>query len=142
MISLTDTACDHIFDYLKQRGKGIGIRIGVKTTGCSGFAYVVEPVDKAEEYDQVFKNKGIDVYVDNLDTTRIWKSTGLRSSHFRRQPMADQRQIDRRPVCDQWVSGTTLVNYSESCSAFTKHECFIKFIFMLRVNESAEIQLS
>ena len=71
MITLTDKACDHIFNYLKERGRGIGIRVGIKTTGCSGFAYVVEPVDTEQEYDQVFKNKGIDVYVDSKSLTYI-----------------------------------------------------------------------
>ena len=71
MISLTDKACNHIFDYLKQRGKGIGIRIGVKTTGCSGFDYIVEPVDQAAEHDQIFKNQGIDVYVDSKSLVYI-----------------------------------------------------------------------
>jgi iron-sulfur cluster assembly protein len=65
MITITQSASDHIFDYLKQRGKGVGIRVGVKTTGCSGFAYVVEPVDEKQEWDNVFKDKGIDIYVDS-----------------------------------------------------------------------------
>lgn len=71
MISLTEKASNHIFDYIKQRGKGIGIRVGVKTTGCSGFAYIVEPVDQAEEHDQIFKNQGIDVYVDSKSLVYI-----------------------------------------------------------------------
>ena len=64
MITLTQSASDHIFDYIKSRGRGIGIRVGVKTTGCSGLAYVVEPVDEIGDYDEIFKDKGIDVYVD------------------------------------------------------------------------------
>lgn len=64
MITLTQSASDHIFDYIKSRGRGIGIRVGVKTTGCSGLAYVVEPADEIGDYDEVFKDKGIDVYVD------------------------------------------------------------------------------
>lgn len=64
MITLTQSASDHIFDYIKSRGMGIGIRVGVKTTGCSGLAYVVEPVDEIGDYDEIFKDKGIDVYVD------------------------------------------------------------------------------
>jgi iron-sulfur cluster assembly protein len=48
MITFTDTATQHIKKSLAKRGKGVGIRIGVKTTGCSGMAYVLEYVDKYE----------------------------------------------------------------------------------------------
>jgi iron-sulfur cluster assembly protein len=48
MITLTETAVKHILKSLQKRGKGVGIRIGVKTTGCSGLAYVLEYVDKLE----------------------------------------------------------------------------------------------
>lgn len=65
MITLTQSASDYIFDYLKSRGKGIGIRVAVKPTGCSGYAYVVEPVDEKREFDNVFRDKGIHIYVDS-----------------------------------------------------------------------------
>jgi len=71
MITLTQSASDHIINYIKQRGKGIGIRVGVKTTGCSGWAYVVEPVDVADEFDNRFTDKGIDIYVDSKSLTYI-----------------------------------------------------------------------
>jgi len=48
MITVTDTACKKIKQNLERRGKGVGIRIGVKTTGCSGLAYTMEYVDKYE----------------------------------------------------------------------------------------------
>ena len=48
MITVTDTACNRIKQTLSKRGKGVGIRIGVKTTGCSGLAYVLEYVDSIE----------------------------------------------------------------------------------------------
>jgi iron-sulfur cluster assembly protein len=48
MITVTDTASKRIKQTLERRGKGVGIRIGVKTTGCSGLAYVLEYVDKYE----------------------------------------------------------------------------------------------
>jgi len=46
MITVTETACKRIKQNLAKRGKGVGIRIGVKTTGCSGLAYVLEYVDE------------------------------------------------------------------------------------------------
>jgi iron-sulfur cluster assembly protein len=63
-IMLTEKAAYHINSYLENRGKGIGIRVAVKTTGCSGLMYVIEPVDKLIEEDLRFKNHGIDIFVD------------------------------------------------------------------------------
>ena len=59
MISVTEKAADHIKSQLQQRGKGIGIRLGVKTTGCSGLAYVIEFADNENDDDNVFEDKGI-----------------------------------------------------------------------------------
>ena len=63
-ISLTPAAARHIERYLTRRGKGIGLRLGVKTTGCSGLAYKLEYVDDATDSDAVFESQGIKVYVD------------------------------------------------------------------------------
>lgn len=63
-ISMTQVAADHVHSYLDNRGKGIGIRLAVKTTGCSGLMYVIEPVDDKQSEDIVFASKGVDVYVD------------------------------------------------------------------------------
>ena len=63
-ISLTDTAAIHIQDYLTDRGRGVGIRLAVKTTGCSGLMYVIEPVDQPESQDVSFETKGVNVYID------------------------------------------------------------------------------
>jgi len=63
-ISLTETAARHVADQLDSRGHGIGIRVGVKTTGCSGMAYVLEFVDKLEVGDSVFEDHGVKVVVD------------------------------------------------------------------------------
>ena len=63
-ISLTEKAAEHIGSYLSSRGKGVGIRLSVKTTGCSGLMYVLEPVDDPAPEDQLFNSQGIDVFVD------------------------------------------------------------------------------
>jgi iron-sulfur cluster assembly protein len=63
-ISMTSLAADHVRSQLDQRGKGMGIRVGVKTTGCSGMAYVLEFVDQLEEEDSVFENHGVKLIVD------------------------------------------------------------------------------
>ncbi len=63
-ISITETAARHVSEQLETRGKGMGIRVGVKTTGCSGMAYVLEFVDKLEVGDQVFEDQGVKIIVD------------------------------------------------------------------------------
>ncbi len=63
-ISLTEKAANHIQNYLNKRGKGIGLRLGVRTTGCSGMAYKLEYVDEADDHDQVFESFNVKVFVD------------------------------------------------------------------------------
>lgn len=63
-ISLTDNAATHVKSYLEKRGKGVGVRLGVKTTGCSGMAYTIEFADQVDNEDQVFEDKGVKVIVD------------------------------------------------------------------------------
>lgn len=64
MISITDTAARKIQQTLMRRGHGVGIRIGVKTTGCSGLAYVLEYVDEPKSEDQCIDCNNCKVYVD------------------------------------------------------------------------------
>ncbi|AWF80149.1 iron-sulfur cluster assembly protein IscA [Microbulbifer sp. EKSA008] len=63
-ISMTEAAEAHIQSQLAKRGKGIGIRVGVKTAGCSGLAYVLEFVDSFEAEDTVFEQNGVKLVVD------------------------------------------------------------------------------
>jgi len=63
-VSMTQAAIDHVHQYIQRRGRGEGIRLGVRTTGCSGMAYVLEFVDQVTEVDQFFENAGIKVVVD------------------------------------------------------------------------------
>jgi len=63
-ITLTQTAAQHISRYLEKRGKGLGLRLGVRTTGCSGMAYKLEYVDEPDPQDHVFENHGVKVFVD------------------------------------------------------------------------------
>ncbi|CAM3440570.1 iron-sulfur cluster assembly protein IscA [Bordetella sputigena] len=63
-ITLTPQAANHISRYLQRRGKGVGLRLGVRTTGCSGMAYKLEYVDEPDAADQVFESHGVKVFVD------------------------------------------------------------------------------
>ena len=63
-ISLTPPAADRVRNFLHTRGKGVGLRLGVKKTGCSGFAYVVSYADEVRAGDVVFDEDGVKVIVD------------------------------------------------------------------------------
>lgn len=64
MITLTEAAARHVAAQLAQRGRGLGIRVGVTTTGCSGMAYVLEFVDELAPGDKVFDDHGVSIVVD------------------------------------------------------------------------------
>ena len=61
-ITLTDKAAEHVKAFIENRGKGVALRLGVKTTGCSGMAYVMEFADVID--DEVFESNGVKVIVD------------------------------------------------------------------------------
>ncbi len=64
MITLTEQAAERVNKFLTNRGKGLGLRLGVKTTGCSGMGYVMEFVDEVQPEDTVFESHGVKVIVD------------------------------------------------------------------------------
>ncbi len=75
-ITLTDAAARRVNSYLEKRGGGLGLRLGVKKTGCSGFAYVVDYADAANPEDVIFEQHGVKVLVSRdhlafLDGTRV-----------------------------------------------------------------------
>lgn len=63
-ITLTDKAAEHVKTFFENRGKGVALRLGVKTTGCSGMAYVMEFADEIDPTDEVFESNGVKVIVD------------------------------------------------------------------------------
>jgi len=92
MITLTEAASKKIKLQLKKRGKGLGIRIGVKTTGCSGLAYVLEFVDNVYDGDHIFESNGVYVYVDAKSIAYLtgiemdWVRNGLNEGFEFRNP--------------------------------------------------------
>jgi iron-sulfur cluster assembly protein len=91
-ISLTPTAVERVRTYMANRGKGIGLRLGVKQTGCSGYAYVVSYADEIGAADVVFDEAGVKVMVDRealkyVDGTEIdFVRTGLNEAFKFRNP--------------------------------------------------------
>jgi len=63
-ISLTESAANRVKTFLSTRGSGVGLRLGVRKTGCSGFAYVLNYADEAQPGDVVFEDRGVKVFVE------------------------------------------------------------------------------
>ncbi|MFT7260382.1 MAG: iron-sulfur cluster assembly protein [Glaciecola sp.] len=75
-IKVTDAAAVRAKSFLDSRGSGLGLRLGVKTTGCSGLAYVLEFVDGLNPGDEMFEDNGINIIIDGkslayLDGTEL-----------------------------------------------------------------------
>ena len=75
-ISLTEAAADRVRNYLNSRPSAIGLRIGVQTTGCNGYAYVVDYAEDSSTEDIIFEHLGIKIFVDSeslqlIDGTRV-----------------------------------------------------------------------
>jgi len=63
-VSLTPAAAERVRSFIVNRGRGVGLRLGVKKTGCSGYAYVVNYADEVAAGDRVFEDSGVKVIVD------------------------------------------------------------------------------
>ncbi len=63
-VELSESAAKHVSTFIAKRGKGVGVRVGVKTSGCSGMAYKLEFADAANDEDIVFDSHGVKVLVD------------------------------------------------------------------------------
>jgi len=63
-VTMTEAAAKHVGKALTQRGKGIGLRLGVRTAGCSGMAYKLEYVDELNSEDLVFESNGVKIVID------------------------------------------------------------------------------
>jgi iron-sulfur cluster assembly protein len=63
-VTMTERAAQHVAGFLQRRGKGVGLRLGVRTTGCSGMAYKLEYADAAQPEDETFECHGVKILVD------------------------------------------------------------------------------
>ena len=70
-VTLTEAAASRVKAFLDKRGKGAGLRLGVRTSGCSGMAYVLEFVDEIDDGDLVFEDHGVKVIVDQKSLVYI-----------------------------------------------------------------------
>lgn len=70
-ISLTESAAKQIKKQLEKRGKGVGLKLGVKKSGCSGYAYTIDYADEIDDNDQVFEQHGVKVITTQADLAVI-----------------------------------------------------------------------
>jgi len=91
-VSLTQSAAERVRSFLQQRGSGVGLRLGIKKTGCSGYAYTVDYADSVAADDAVFEQQGVKVVVDRqslklIDGTEIdFVKQGLNEAFKFRNP--------------------------------------------------------
>ena len=91
-ISLTPSAAERVRTYLDQRGAGVGLRLGVTKTGCSGYSYVINYAEEIKASDVVFEDKGVTVVVDPealqlIDGTEVdFVKNGLNEAFSFRNP--------------------------------------------------------
>lgn len=91
-ISLTESAAERVRTYIEARGEGVGLRLGVTETGCSGYSYVINYADDVAETDVVFEDKGVKVVVDPealalIDGTEVdFVKNGLNEAFSFRNP--------------------------------------------------------
>ena len=92
MITISTEAIEKIKYNLEKRGKGLGIRIGVKTTGCSGLAYILEYVDNALSDDTIYEHSGFNIYIDKKSLVYLnglemnWVKKGINSGFEFKNP--------------------------------------------------------
>ena len=91
-ISLTESAADRVHKYLDARGNGVGLRLGITETGCSGYSYVINYADEVGENDVVFEDRGVKIVVDPealqlIDGTEVdFVKNGLNEAFSFRNP--------------------------------------------------------
>ena len=91
-ISLTESAAERVSNYLTTRGQGVGLRLGVTKTGCSGYSYVINYADEIGGDDIVFEDRGVKIVVDPealalIDGTEVdFVKNGLNQAFSFRNP--------------------------------------------------------
>lgn len=93
-IHLTDTAAQHISRQLEKRGKGLGLRLGIKKSGCTGYAYVIDFQDVELSDEAVFEDRGVRIYVPS-DSVDFLSGTTV---DFRREGISEAFRFDNPNV--------------------------------------------
>lgn len=118
-ITLTEAAAERVKAFLDNRGKGIGLRLGIKTSGCSGMAYVLEFIDEVAEDDKVFESQGVKVIVDAKSLLYI-DGTEL---DFTKEGLNEGFQFNNPNVKDQCGCGESFtINYIKDTKFLPWHK--------------------
>lgn len=100
-IALTEAAAERVRQQLAQRGKGIGLRVGIRKSGCSGFAYTMDYADEIGDSDEVIEAHGVKVVVDRRSLPYLEGST----LDFRREGLNQMFRFDNPNVTDECGCG-------------------------------------
>jgi iron-sulfur cluster assembly protein len=100
-LELTEKAADRIRKQIAQRGKGIGQRVGVRKSGCSGYAYTMDYADEIGESDLVFEHHGVKVVIDRKNLPYLDGST----LDYRREGLNEMFSFDNPNVADECGCG-------------------------------------
>jgi len=133
-ISLTPAAADRVRHFLAARGQGLGLRLGVRKTGCSGFAYVVDYADATRPDDLVFEDHGVRVFVDpqSLPMSSVmpissWRATPvLVLRNFRSYSLLlfeNEADFEDCVLCTRTPSRESQLVYDRSLIAFKSLFC-------------------
>ena len=96
MITITDNGAERVNNFLESRQSGLGIRVKITTTGCSGYAYQLEFADETNDDDTVFESNGVTIIVDPkslvmVDGTELdYKTEGINAGFSFKNPMEDE----------------------------------------------------
>lgn len=101
MIEITQSAADRVTQQLANRGHGLGLRLGVRTSGCSGYAYTLDYADSVDDGDVRFDSRGITIVVAEKDLAFL-KGTTL---DFRRDGLNQMFTFDNPNVTDECGCG-------------------------------------
>lgn len=94
-VELTESAANRVSTMLRQRGGGIGLRLGTRASGCSGFEYVVDYADEITDRDEVFESHGVKVVVDRNSLPRL---NGTRVDYVRMNVLNEGFEFDNPNV--------------------------------------------
>ncbi|MCP5420461.1 MAG: iron-sulfur cluster assembly protein IscA [Gammaproteobacteria bacterium] len=100
-ITLTESAADRVRNYLIKRGKGEGLRVGVRTSGCSGYSYVIDFADEITPDDHVFEDRGVKLIV-NTESLPFLDGSEL---DFRKEGLNEAFRFNNPRVKDQCGCG-------------------------------------
>lgn len=101
-IQLTEAAAERVRTMLEKRGEGIGLRLGTRKSGCSGFAYVVDYADAVGDDDQVFESHGVKVVIDSKSMPML---DGMELDYVRQNALNEGFEFNNPNVKDSCGCG-------------------------------------